>query len=97
MAYAKVVQEKTFMMWKAIVCYSVFQVPSPRSSVLDFSSQICYPCGPQEQEEKSGWRRSWEDQISELKRRSMTKDSEENLSWGARMRRRAEASSAEEL
>ncbi|CAD6239170.1 unnamed protein product [Miscanthus lutarioriparius] len=51
----------------------------------------------QEQEEKSGWRRSWEDQIAELKRRSTTKDSEENLSWGARMRRRAEASSAEEL
>lgn len=51
----------------------------------------------QEQEEKSGWRRSWEDQIAELKRRSTTKDSEENLSWGARMRRRAEASSAEQL
>ncbi|RCV24193.1 hypothetical protein SEVIR_5G064400v4 [Setaria viridis] len=49
----------------------------------------------QDHEEKSGWRRSWEDQITELKRRSMTKDSEENLSWGARMRRRAEASSAE--
>ncbi|XP_066314079.1 chaperone protein dnaJ 20, chloroplastic-like [Miscanthus floridulus] len=51
----------------------------------------------QEQEGKSGWRRSWEDQIAELKRRSTTKDSEENLSWGARMRRRAEASSAEQL
>nr|CAB3472612.1 unnamed protein product [Digitaria exilis] len=47
----------------------------------------------QDHEEKSGWRRSWEDQIAELKRRSLTKDSEENLSWGARMRRRAEASS----
>ncbi|CAL4964547.1 unnamed protein product [Urochloa decumbens] len=52
----------------------------------------------QDHEEKSGWRRSWEDQITELKRRSMAKDSEENLSWGARMRRRrAEASSSEEL
>ncbi|CAL4957538.1 unnamed protein product [Urochloa decumbens] len=52
----------------------------------------------QDHEEKSGWRRSWEDQIVELKRRSTAKDSEENLSWGARMRRRrAEASSAEEL
>ncbi|CAD6232313.1 unnamed protein product [Miscanthus lutarioriparius] len=51
----------------------------------------------QEQEGKSGWRRSWEDQIAELKRRSTTKDSEENLSWGACMRRRAEASSAEQL
>ncbi|XP_039813793.1 chaperone protein dnaJ 20, chloroplastic-like [Panicum virgatum] len=50
----------------------------------------------QDHEEKSGWRRSWEDQVAELKRRSMTKDSDENLSWGARMRRRrAEASSAE--
>ncbi|XP_062190923.1 chaperone protein dnaJ 20, chloroplastic-like [Phragmites australis] len=50
----------------------------------------------QEQEDKSGWRRSWENQVAELKRRSMTKDSEENLSWGARMRkRRAESSSAE--
>ncbi|OEL27636.1 Chaperone protein dnaJ 20, chloroplastic [Dichanthelium oligosanthes] len=50
----------------------------------------------QDHEEKSGWRRSWEDQIAELKRRSTVKDSEENLSWGARMRRRrAEASSAE--
>nr|CAB3476659.1 unnamed protein product [Digitaria exilis] len=50
----------------------------------------------QDHEEKSGWRRSWEDQIGELKRRSMTKDSEENLSWGARMRRRrAEASPPE--
>ncbi|CAO2203003.1 unnamed protein product [Urochloa humidicola] len=47
----------------------------------------------QDHEEKSCWRSSWEDQIAELKRRSMAKDSEENLSWGARMRRRrAEAS-----
>ncbi|CAO2174229.1 unnamed protein product [Urochloa humidicola] len=43
----------------------------------------------QDHEEKSGWRRSWEDQVAELKRRSMAKDSEENLSWGARMRRRS--------
>ncbi|RLN23559.1 chaperone protein dnaJ 20, chloroplastic-like [Panicum miliaceum] len=50
----------------------------------------------QDHEGKSGWRRSWEDQVAELKRRSMTKDSDENLSWGARMRRRrAEASAAE--
>jgi hypothetical protein len=39
-------------------------------------------------EEKSGWRTSWEGQIAELKKRSTGKDSEENLSWGARMRRR---------
>ncbi|WVZ71856.1 hypothetical protein U9M48_020388 [Paspalum notatum var. saurae] len=50
----------------------------------------------QDQGDKSGWRRSWEDQVAELKRRSVAKDSDENLSWGARMRRRrAEASSAE--
>ncbi|XP_047096565.1 chaperone protein dnaJ 20, chloroplastic-like [Lolium rigidum] len=42
----------------------------------------------QEMEEKSGWRTSWEGQIAELKKRSTGKDSEENLSWGARMRRR---------
>lgn len=42
----------------------------------------------QEQEEMSGWRTSWEGQIAELKKRSTVKDSEENLSWGARMRRR---------
>ncbi|KAL6890565.1 hypothetical protein ACP4OV_008820 [Aristida adscensionis] len=50
----------------------------------------------QGQEDKSEWRRSWEDQVAELKRRSMSKDSDGNLSWGARMRRRrAESSSAE--
>uniref|UniRef100_A0ACD5WN44 Uncharacterized protein n=1 Tax=Avena sativa TaxID=4498 RepID=A0ACD5WN44_AVESA len=41
----------------------------------------------QELEEKSGWRTSWEGQITELKKRSTGKDSEENLSWGAQMRR----------
>uniref|UniRef100_A0ACD5TYI6 Uncharacterized protein n=1 Tax=Avena sativa TaxID=4498 RepID=A0ACD5TYI6_AVESA len=44
----------------------------------------------QELEEKSRWRTSWEGQIAELKKRSTGKDSEENLSWGARMRRGAE-------
>ncbi|KAM3197424.1 hypothetical protein ACQJBY_072840 [Aegilops geniculata] len=42
----------------------------------------------QEQEERSGWRTSWEGQISELKKRSTVKDAEDNLSWGAQMRRR---------
>ncbi|TVT98171.1 hypothetical protein EJB05_56550, partial [Eragrostis curvula] len=47
-------------------------------------------------EDKSAWRRSWQDQVADLKRRSMMKDSEDNLSWGARMRRkRAESSSVE--
>jgi hypothetical protein len=77
--------------------YLLFCFPSFNSLKLCFGlfSPICCP-RVQDHEEKSGWRRSWEDQISELKRRSMVKDSEENLSWGARMRRRrAEASSAE--
>ena len=41
----------------------------------------------QEAPEKSGWRSCWQSQISELKRRSMNKDSSQNMSWGARMRR----------
>ncbi|BAB64243.1 putative DnaJ-like protein [Oryza sativa Japonica Group] len=59
------------------------------------SSRRVAPYYYQDQEDKSGWRRTWGDQIEELKRRSMTKDSEENLSWGARMRRRTETSSSE--
>nr|GMD77796.1 chaperone protein DnaJ 20, chloroplastic-like [Ipomoea batatas] len=38
-------------------------------------------------EEKSEWKGRWQSQLSELKRRSMHKDSGDNLSWGARMRR----------
>ncbi|XP_038893222.1 chaperone protein dnaJ 20, chloroplastic-like [Benincasa hispida] len=33
------------------------------------------------------WRNGWQAQISELKRRSMDRDSRQNMSWGARMRR----------
>ncbi|CAK9318881.1 unnamed protein product [Citrullus colocynthis] len=36
---------------------------------------------------RSGWKNCWQAQISELKRRSMDKDSRQNMSWGARMRR----------
>nr|XP_029118500.1 LOW QUALITY PROTEIN: chaperone protein dnaJ 20, chloroplastic-like [Elaeis guineensis] len=47
----------------------------------------------EELEERSGWRNRWQDQIAELRRRSMNKVAEDNLSWGARMhRRRAESS-----
>lgn len=42
----------------------------------------------EELEEKSGWRNRWQDQIVELKKKSTSKDAEENLSWGAQMRRR---------
>ncbi|XP_010909969.1 chaperone protein dnaJ 20, chloroplastic [Elaeis guineensis] len=49
----------------------------------------------EELEERSGWRNHWQDQIAELKRRSMNKDAGENLSWGARMRRQRAESSVE--
>ncbi|ERN19774.1 chaperone protein dnaJ 20, chloroplastic isoform X1 [Amborella trichopoda] len=40
-------------------------------------------------EEREEWRGRWEDQLGELKRRSMSKDMNGggNMSWGARMRR----------
>ncbi|XP_016487995.1 chaperone protein dnaJ 20, chloroplastic [Nicotiana tabacum] len=45
-------------------------------------------------EDKGEWRNRWQSQLSELKRRSMHKDSSNSMSWGARMRRqRNEASS----
>ncbi|GLT42243.1 hypothetical protein SLA2020_162560 [Shorea laevis] len=37
--------------------------------------------------EKNEWRNQWQSQLAELERRSMNKDSRENMSWGARMRR----------
>nr|CAD1820263.1 unnamed protein product [Ananas comosus var. bracteatus] len=54
---------------------------------LAFSSRRPRPFD-EELEERSGWKNRWQDQVAELKRRSMTKDSDENLSWGARMRRK---------
>ncbi|XP_022959157.1 chaperone protein dnaJ 20, chloroplastic-like [Cucurbita moschata] len=41
----------------------------------------------EEMDEKGGWKSRWQDQLSELKRRSMNKNSRANMSWGARMRR----------
>ncbi|KAF2299969.1 hypothetical protein P3X46_006468 [Hevea brasiliensis] len=41
------------------------------------------------------WKNRWEDQLSELKRRSMNKDAEGNMSWAARMRRQRERMSQE--
>lgn len=44
-------------------------------------------------EARSEWRNRWQDQISELQRRSDMKEniSDENLSWAARMRRKRAA------
>ncbi|CAL9048156.1 unnamed protein product [Musa banksii] len=41
----------------------------------------------EELEERSGWRSRWQDQLAGLKKRSMNKKSEGNLSWGDRMRK----------
>ncbi|KAL3835010.1 hypothetical protein ACJIZ3_009746 [Penstemon smallii] len=41
----------------------------------------------QEIEEKNEWESQWQSQLSELKRRSMYKDSNDNMSWAARIRR----------
>ncbi|GAB4851880.1 hypothetical protein Ancab_031279 [Ancistrocladus abbreviatus] len=42
-------------------------------------------------EVRSEWKNRWQNQLSGLKRRSMRKESEENLSWAARLRRQREA------
>lgn len=62
---------------------------------LAFSSRTSFH---QELKEMSQWKNRWQVQVTELKRRSMNKDSEENLSWGARMRhQRATRSSPEQV
>ncbi|KAF3623245.1 Chaperone protein dnaJ 20, chloroplastic [Capsicum annuum] len=38
-------------------------------------------------ENKGEWKNRWNSQLSELKRRNAYKDSDTNMSWGARMRR----------
>ncbi|KAL6970967.1 hypothetical protein U1Q18_030646 [Sarracenia purpurea var. burkii] len=43
--------------------------------------------GDQHMDVRSEWKTRWQDQLSELKRRSMNKEARENISWGARMRR----------
>ncbi|KAL0403643.1 UNVERIFIED_CONTAM: Chaperone protein dnaJ 20, chloroplastic [Sesamum radiatum] len=47
----------------------------------------------EQMEEKSEWKSRWQSQLSELKRKSMQKDSDDNMSWGARMRRERNQSS----
>ncbi|XP_058103212.1 chaperone protein dnaJ 20, chloroplastic [Magnolia sinica] len=49
----------------------------------------------EELEVKSEWRNRWQDQVAGLKRRSMNKDSGDNMSWGARMRKQRNGSSAQ--
>uniref|UniRef100_A0A2P2MA15 J domain-containing protein n=1 Tax=Rhizophora mucronata TaxID=61149 RepID=A0A2P2MA15_RHIMU len=49
----------------------------------------------EEMEERHEWKHRWQAQLLNLKRRCMTKDAQENLSWGARMRRQREESSRE--
>ena len=43
-------------------------------------------------DEKCEWKSRWQAQVSELKRKSMNKDSKGSMSWGARMRRQREES-----
>lgn len=38
-------------------------------------------------DERSGRKNDWQSQLMQLKRRSMKKDSSENMSWGARVRK----------
>ncbi|CAI9117582.1 OLC1v1018987C1 [Oldenlandia corymbosa var. corymbosa] len=47
----------------------------------------------EDMEDKSQWKSRWQNQVSELKRRSNYKDSG-NMSWGARMRRQQNESSS---
>ncbi|KAF8402139.1 hypothetical protein HHK36_013091 [Tetracentron sinense] len=41
------------------------------------------------------WKTRWQSQLTELKRKGMNTDSRDNMSWGARMRRERNESSAE--
>ncbi|XP_059632133.1 chaperone protein dnaJ 20, chloroplastic-like [Cornus florida] len=61
---------------------------------LAFSARRSYQSDEQ-MEDRSEWKNRWQTQLSELKRRSMSKDTGENMSWGARMRmQRNESSTA---
>lgn len=49
-------------------------------------------------EQKSEWKGRWQSQLSELKRRSKSKDvGGNNMPWAARMRQQRDESSNEEL
>lgn len=61
---------------------------------LAFSARRRYQ-NDEDLEVRGEWKNRWESQLSELKRRSMNKDAEGNMSWAARMRRQREGSSKE--
>ncbi|KAL8481106.1 hypothetical protein ACS0TY_027587 [Phlomoides rotata] len=48
----------------------------------------------QEVEDKDEWKSRWQSQLSELKKRSMHKESGDNMSWGARIRKERNHSSS---
>ncbi|GMH08044.1 hypothetical protein Nepgr_009884 [Nepenthes gracilis] len=49
----------------------------------------------EEIEDRSEWKSRWQNQLSELKRRSMYKDARKDLSWAAQVRRQRNESSVE--
>ncbi|XP_055813915.1 chaperone protein dnaJ 20, chloroplastic-like [Solanum dulcamara] len=53
---------------------------------LHFARRRCQ--NNESMEDNSEWKNRWNSQLSELKRRNTYKDSGNNMSWGARMRRR---------
>ncbi|KAK9280956.1 hypothetical protein L1049_003847 [Liquidambar formosana] len=59
---------------------------------LAFSARKRYQYD-QGSDEWSQWKSRWQSQLTELNRRSMSKDSRESMSWGARMRRQRSESS----
>ncbi|KAL2508711.1 Chaperone protein dnaJ 20 [Forsythia ovata] len=61
-----------------------FAFSARRRIGLEFDEQM---------EDKNEWKSRWESQLSHLKKRSMYKDSGDNMSWGARMRRQRNESS----
>ncbi|KAA8548375.1 hypothetical protein F0562_000059 [Nyssa sinensis] len=58
---------------------------------LAFSARRRYQ-SDEPMEENCEWKSRWQSQLSELKRRSMNKDTSGNVSWGARMRRQRDES-----
>ncbi|KAH7834821.1 hypothetical protein Vadar_020024 [Vaccinium darrowii] len=66
---------------------AVYDRDMARGVHLAFSARRRFQAD-QHMEERGEWKNRWQDQLSELKRRSMDKDSRGgNMSWGARMRR----------
>ncbi|XAR62538.1 hypothetical protein NMG60_11017326 [Bertholletia excelsa] len=61
---------------------------------LAFSARRRYQSDEQ-MEERSEWKSRWQVQLSELKRRSINKETQGNMSWGARMRKQRHDLSAE--